>query len=77
MSEKKVRICKKCSGISMEEIKNHSCEKEFSYGCIGKCLHRCPELKGTYYGYINGSFEITLTEKDFLDKIKACNKSKA
>ena len=77
MNEKKVRICKKCSGISTEKIKDRLCADEFSYGCIDKCLHRNPELKGTCFGYIDHVFEIDLTEEAFLDKIEACNKSKA
>ena len=70
MSQPKVRICKKCSGISCESVKEKVGEEGFSKGCIGQCAHRNPQLRGTCYGYINGELEITLSEKDFLDKIK-------
>ncbi|NLB90874.1 MAG: hypothetical protein GX786_06625 [Clostridiales bacterium] len=69
MDQKKVRICKKCSGLDVEKLKEHLSQDAFSYGCIGKCLHRCPELQGTCYGYIDQQFEIFLTEEAFLEKV--------
>lgn len=66
----KVRICKKCSGVDIEPVKGFVGEEGVSKGCIGKCLHRSAELKGTCYGYIDGKFEITLSQKEFMEKIK-------
>lgn len=69
MGNTKIRICKKCSGLDIDQLKNEYGEESVSKGCIGKCRHRSPELRGTFYGYINNEFEIALSERDFLRKI--------
>lgn len=69
MGKEKIRICKKCSGLDVGRLKEKYGDQTVSKGCIGKCLHRSPELRGTCYGYINHQFEITLNEKDFMTKI--------
>ena len=69
--KKKVRVCKKCSGFDVKELKGLLDEKEYSTGCIGKCLKKKPKLEGKVYGYIDGEFEVCDTKEEFFAKIKA------
>ena len=68
---KKVRVCKKCSGFDVTELKGKIKAKDHSTGCIGRCLGKEPELKGKFYGFLNGEFTVCNTKKEFFAKIEA------
>ncbi|HML48713.1 MAG TPA: hypothetical protein PKE04_18365 [Clostridia bacterium] len=63
--EKKVRVCKKCSGFDVAELKGKVKTKDHSTGCIGRCLKKEPELEGKVYGYLNGVFTVCDTKEAF------------
>ncbi|GHU78340.1 hypothetical protein AGMMS49992_28790 [Clostridia bacterium] len=66
---KKVRVCKKCSGFDVEELKGKVKVKDYSTGCIGQCIGGHPELSGKVYGYLNGEFTVCDTKDEFFAKI--------
>lgn len=66
---KKVRVCKKCSGFDVTELKGKVKTKDYSTGCIGKCVSKCPELEGKFYGFLNGEFTVCDTKEEFFTKI--------
>lgn len=66
---KKVRVCKKCSGFDVAELKGKVKTKDYSTGCIGKCANKHPELAGKCYGYLNGEFTVCDTKEAFFDKL--------
>ena len=68
---KKVRVCKKCSGFDVAELKGMVKAKDHTTGCIGRCVSREPELQGKVYGFLNGEFTVCETKDAFFDKIKA------
>jgi len=67
---KKVRVCKKCSGFDVEELKGMVKAKDCSTGCIGKCLPKNPELAGKVFGFLNGEFTVCDTKEEFFGRIK-------
>lgn len=69
--QKKVRVCKNCSGFDVTELKGKVKTKDYSTGCIGKCLSKNPELKGKFYGFLNGEFTVCDTKEEFFEKILA------
>ncbi|BCJ94061.1 hypothetical protein acsn021_16300 [Anaerocolumna cellulosilytica] len=71
MGDKIVKVCKKCSGFDVEDLKDILKSKQFSTGCIHKCKKKCPELEGKVYGYIKGDFTVCEKKKDFFEKIKS------
>ena len=68
---KKVKVCKKCSGFDVAELKGMVKVKDHTTGCIGKCLGGNPELQGKVYGFLNGEFTVCDTKDEFFEKIKA------
>ena len=68
---KKVKVCKRCSGFDVTELKGKVKTKDYSTGCIGKCSANSPELAGKFYGYLNGEFVVSDTKEDFFAKIAA------
>jgi len=66
---KKVRVCKKCSGFDVTELKGKVKTKDHTTGCIGRCLNKEPDLKGKVYGYLNGEFTVCESKEDFFAKI--------
>ena len=68
---KKVKVCKRCSGFDVTELKGKVKTKDYSTGCIGKCAAACPELEGKVYGFLNGEFVECATKEDFFKKINA------
>jgi len=68
---KKVRVCKKCLGFDVELLKGKVKVKDYTTGCIGKCLGGNPNLKGKVYGFLNGEFTVCDTADEFLAKIAA------
>ena len=66
---KKVRVCRKCSGFDVTELKGKVKAKDHTTGCIGRCLSREPGLKGKVYGYLNGVFTVCDTKEEFFAKI--------
>ena len=68
---KKVRVCKKCSGFDVTELKGKVKAKDHTTGCIGKCAARFPELNGKVYGFLNGEFVVCDAKEEFFEKIAA------
>jgi hypothetical protein len=68
---KKVRVCKKCSGFDVTELKGKVKVKDYTTGCIGRCLGSDPALEGKVYGFLNGEFTICDTKDEFFEKIAA------
>lgn len=68
---KKVRVCKKCSGFDVAELKGKVKTKDHSTGCIGRCQSKEPELQGKVYGFLNGEFTVCDTKEVFFEKIAA------
>lgn len=66
---KKVKVCKKCSGFDVTELKGIVKAKDHTTGCIGKCSSKCPELAGKVYGFLNGEFVVCDTKAEFFAKI--------
>lgn len=66
---KKVKVCKKCSGFDVTELKGKVKVKDQSTGCIGKCSSKFPELAGKVYGFLNGEFVVCDTKEEFFAKI--------
>ncbi|MEA4832898.1 MAG: hypothetical protein VB118_09840 [Oscillospiraceae bacterium] len=66
---KKVRVCKKCSGFDVTELKGKVKTKDYTTGCIGKCASKCPELEGKVFGFLNGVFTVCETKDEFFAKI--------
>ena len=66
---KKVRVCRRCSGFDVAELKGKIKVKDTSTGCIGKCASKEPELVGKVYGFLNGEFTVCDTKEEFFDKI--------
>lgn len=67
---KKLRVCKKCSGFDVAELKGKLKAKDYTTGCIGKCAGKEPALTGKAYGFINGEFTVCDTKEDFFSKIE-------
>jgi hypothetical protein len=66
---RKIKICKKCSGLDVKELKERIDPKDYSFGCIRKCLDKNTELKGKFFGVINGEFIVCDTKEEFFGKI--------
>jgi hypothetical protein len=66
---KKVKVCKKCSGFDVAELKGKVKTKDYTTGCIGKCAAKFPELTGKVYGFLNGDFTVCDTKDEFLEKL--------
>ena len=72
MAEPKlVRVCKKCSGFDVAELKGKVKTKDHTTGCIGKCLAKNPELEGKVYGFLKGEFTVCDTKEEFFEKVAA------
>ena len=68
---KKVKVCKKCSGFDVTELKGKVKTKDHTTGCIGQCINNHPELNGKVYGFLNGEFTVCDTKEEFFSKIEA------
>jgi len=68
---KKVRVCKKCSGFDVTELKGLVKAKDHTTGCIGRCLSKNPDLNGKVYGFLDGEFVVCDNKDEFFAKIKA------
>jgi len=66
---KKVRVCKKCSGFDVTELKGLVKAKDHTTGCIGKCLPKNKELEGKCFGFLNGEFTVCDTKEEFFAEI--------
>ncbi|MDR2793911.1 MAG: hypothetical protein LBB61_09665 [Treponema sp.] len=66
---KKMRVCKKCSGFDVNELKERFASKDYSTGCIHKCLNKNAELTGKVFGLIKGNFVVCDTKEEFFEKI--------
>lgn len=62
---KKVRVCKKCSGFDVTELKGKVKSKDYTTGCIGECN----KYEGKVYGFLNGELVVCDTKEEFFDKI--------
>ena len=71
MGKKKlVRVCKKCSGFDVKELGSLLDDKQYSTGCIDKCLKKKSKLAGKIYGYIDGEFNVCDTKEEFFARVK-------
>ena len=71
MGKKKlVRVCKKCSGFDVKELGTILDDKQFSTGCIDKCLKKKSKLNGKIHGYIDGEFTVCETKEEFFALVK-------
>jgi len=66
---KLVRVCKKCSGFDVTELKGKVKAKDHTTGCIGRCIGKEPELQGKVYGFLNGEFTVCDSKDEFFAKI--------
>jgi len=66
---KKVKVCKKCSGFDVTELKVKVKVKDHTTGCIGKCAGSDPALEGKVYGFLNGEFTVCDTKEEFFGKV--------
>ena len=64
---KKVRVCKKCSGFDVTELKGKVKSKDYTTGCIGEC----GKYAGKVYGFLAGEFVVCDTKEEFFEKIAA------
>lgn len=69
--QKKVKVCKRCSGFDVEELKGKVKTKDYTTGCIGKCSVKNPEITGKVYGFLNGEFTVCDTKEEFFEKVAA------
>jgi hypothetical protein len=67
---KKIKVCKKCSGFDVNELKEKFTSKDYSIGCIHKCLNKNVELKGKVFGLIKGDFVVCNTKEEFFEKLE-------
>jgi len=67
---KKVRVCRKCSGIGAADLEGILAPEEFTTYCIGKCKRHNPRLEGKVYGLINDELVVCDTKEEFLAKIR-------
>jgi uncharacterized protein YuzB (UPF0349 family) len=63
---KKVCICKKCSGVDVDEVKDLVNKSDLSV----RCLKKCGKHKGKAFGILNGEMIICDTKEEFYSKIK-------
>jgi hypothetical protein len=66
---KKVKVCKKCSGFDIAELKGKVKTKDYTTGCIGKCAAKNPDLEGKVFGFLNGEFTACDSKEEFFSKI--------
>ena len=64
---KKVKVCKRCSGFDVTELKGKVKSKDYTTGCIGKC----GQHEGKVFGFLNGEFTVCDTKEEFFEKIGA------
>ena len=68
---KKIKVCKKCSGFDVKELKSFVRSKDYSVGCLGKCSARkCGEFDHKVIGTLNGEFTVCDTKEEFFKKIR-------
>ena len=68
---KKLKICKRCSGLEVEDIKGRLKTKEYTTGCINRCAGSESALEGKVFGFIKGEFTVCDTKEAFLAKVDA------
>jgi hypothetical protein len=66
---RKIKLCKKCSGLTASELEGRIDPKDYSFGCIQKCLRKNAGLKGKVFGKIKGEFVVCDTKEEFFAKI--------
>ena len=64
---KKVKVCKKCSGFDVTELKGKVKSVDYTTGCIGLCGKHA----GKVFGYLNGELVVCDTKEEFFEKIAA------
>ena len=68
-AEKTVRVCRSCSNIDVKALRDKAGRKNCSFGCVGRCQERNPQLKGKVCGYINGEFVVCEKQSEFFERI--------
>jgi hypothetical protein len=66
---KKIKVCRKCSGFDVNELKGRISPKDYGIGCIHKCSEKNVELKGKIFGLIKGDLVVCDTKDEFFEKI--------
>jgi hypothetical protein len=67
---KKIKVCKNCSGFDVNELKGKFPSKDYSIGCIHKCLGKNLELKGKVFGLLKGELVVCDTKEEFFERIE-------
>jgi hypothetical protein len=65
---KLIKVCKKCSGLDVNELKAKLSPHDYSIGCIHKCSRKHPELKGKVVGLYKGELVVCETRKEFWER---------
>ena len=68
---KKIKVCKRCSGFDVKELKEFVPAKEYKVGCVGNCAQKCEQNSGTVFGELNGQLVTYSTKEEFFTKIKS------
>lgn len=66
-----VKICKKCTGLTQEMLRESIPSAKVKEGCIKKCVKKHRDLKGRAYGIVDGSFVVFDKKKEFLSHAQA------
>jgi hypothetical protein len=66
-ARKKVKVCKKCSGITPEEMAEHLDTKDFTMFCIAEC----GKHEGKIAAYVQGELAVFDTKEAFFATVDA------
>jgi hypothetical protein len=68
---KKIKVCKKCSGFDVSELEGKFSPKEYSIGCLQRCLcwDKNAEFKGKVFGLLEGELVVCDTKEEFFEKL--------
>ncbi|HIS40127.1 MAG TPA: hypothetical protein IAC12_04700 [Candidatus Aphodovivens avistercoris] len=67
----KVRVCKKCSGVSPKDFKGTVDKSHIRSGCFGACAKKHPELKGKAYAKVDGKLVVRDSKKKLVKAVAA------
>jgi hypothetical protein len=67
--KQKIKVCGKCSGFDVNELKGKIPLKYYRIGYIHKCLEKNADLKGKIFGLIKGELVVCNTKDEFFLKL--------
>jgi hypothetical protein len=67
---KKIKVCKKCSGFDVQELAAFVPAREYGVGCVRQCQRRHPELRGKFFGLLNGRLVVCDEKEEFFAAVK-------